>query len=194
MTEAHTEARAWTGVTDGLLGMWLFLSSEIMFFGGLVGAYIVMRMGAGAWPDPTTILATPVLATNTFVLITSSVTMVLALQDAREARWTGAAGWLLATAALGATFLAIKAWDYHHLWTGGFTIATGAFGNFYYTLTGFHGLHVAGGIVCLAYLAAAARLRHLDGAVFAGRVEYIGLYWHFVDLVWIVLFAILCLS
>lgn len=176
-------------IPNGVVGVWLFLASEIMFFAGLLGGYVVLRLGAGpgGWPDPTAKLDTALLAANTFVLITSSATMALSLAAAREGAGKRAARFLLATAALGLVFLAVKAYDYHHLWHAGTTMRSGLFGNYYYTLTGFHGLHVLGGVVALlALLPAALRAD-------AVALEAAGLYWHFVDVVWILLFVILCL-
>lgn len=185
------EARPAKAVPNGIVGMWLFLSSEIMFFAALIGGYIVLRLGAGpgGWPNPEAVLDTPLLAFNTFVLISSSFTMALALAAAKEGDGPRARRFLLLTAALGCVFLGIKAYDYHHLWHAGTTIRSGLFGNYYYTLTGFHGLHVAAGVAALAALV--PRADGTEGA--AVEVEAAGLYWHFVDIVWIVLFVILCL-
>ncbi|MHC4923768.1 MAG: cytochrome c oxidase subunit 3 [Planctomycetota bacterium] len=194
MSDGHVVVKYETvGVPTPRLGMWLFLASEIMFFASFVGSYIVLRMGASTWPDPNEILWVPLLAFNTFVLITSSATMVMAHQ-AREAGDTRKLKkMLLATAGLGLLFLAIKVGDYIHLVNDkDFVIGESLFASCYYTLTGFHGLHVLAGVVALlvgAKWAGSGRMtREGDG-----YVEGVGLYWHFVDLVWIVLFAILCL-
>jgi len=186
----HAHATA-TGIPNLKLGMWLFLASEVMFFTGLVGSYVVLRLGSREWPDPSSILGLNVLAFNTFVLITSSVTMALGLQAARENDRTRLVRFLGATAALGLTFLAIKLLDYRHLVHEGFTPVSSLFGSCYFMLTGFHGLHVLGGVTALTVLA--LKNRRGAAAIDATPIEACGLYWHFVDLVWIVLFAILCL-
>ena len=180
-----------TGVASGKLGVWLFLASEVMFFGALVGSYGVLRMGSASWPDPATTLDTTLLGINTFVLITSSVTMVNAVRAAERGDLPAMRRALLATILLGGTFLALKALDYAHLVGGGITIGSSLFGACYFTLTGFHGLHVLGGLVTLVSLLLFSRR-----PAFARRIAWIenaGLYWHFVDVVWIVLFAILVL-
>jgi heme/copper-type cytochrome/quinol oxidase subunit 3 len=189
-TPAHVHRTA-TGVENLKLGMWLFLASEVMFFTGLVGSYVVLRLGSKEWPEPGSVLGVNVLAFNTFVLITSSVTMALGLQAARENDRAKLVKLLLATAGLGLTFLTIKLLDYRHLVHEGFTPTTNLFGSCYYMLTGFHGLHVFGGVTALSLLA--LKNRRGEGTVNASPIEAVGLYWHFVDLVWIVLFAILCL-
>jgi cytochrome c oxidase subunit 3 len=174
--------------------MWLFLASEVMFFGALVGSYVVLRLGAGpgAWPDPGEVLAVPVLAFNTLVLIASSASMVVAHDAALAGDRARLSRALLATAGLGTLFLAIKAADYVHLVHGGFVIGGSLFASCYYLLTGFHGLHVLAGVVALLVCFRRARAGRITPED-SGLVEGTGLYWHFVDLVWIVLFAILCL-
>lgn len=194
-TVAHAPAheqlhRTATGVDNHKLGMWLFLASEVMFFTGLIGSYVVLRLGSKEWPDPSSILGLNVLALNTFILITSSVTMALGHQASEQGDHRKAASLLAVTAGLGLTFLTIKLLDYRHLVHEGFTITSSLFGSCYYLLTGFHGCHVLGGVVALLVLMARARGKNPPKPA---AVESMGLYWHFVDLVWIVLFAILCL-
>ena len=181
-----------TGVSNAKLGMWLFLASEVMFFTGLIGAYIVLRLGADAWPDPNEILATGILATNTFILIVSSVTMVMALHAVQHNDRGKLILFLVLTALLGLSFLCIKAYDYNHMWHEGTTLSSSLFGSCYYTLTGFHGLHVLAGVISIACLAIGAARGSWNSEQY-DAIENIGLYWHFVDLVWIILFAILCL-
>lgn len=188
-----------TGYPNWKIGMWLFIASEVMFFTGLIGSYIVLRLGWGNWPDPESILAITPLAINTFVLIVSSVTMVLALNAIQHDKQGLCMLYLACTALLGCTFLAIKLWDYNHMWhfhgepyPDGFRIYTDMFGTVYYTLTAFHGLHVLGGIIAFVCLIIGL-MRGLYGAKYYAMIENVGLYWHFVDLIWIILFAILCL-
>jgi heme/copper-type cytochrome/quinol oxidase subunit 3 len=176
----------------GKFGMWVFLVSEIMFFTGLIGSYIVLRLGSASWPNPGEVLNTPLLGINTVVLLSSSLTMALALHAAQQGRYAALKRHLLLTALLGLTFLAIKGYDYLHMWHEGFTMSSSLFGSCYYLLTGFHALHVLSGVILLLSLFAAAS-RGMFSAASHGRVEYSGLYWHFIDIVWVVLFAILCL-
>jgi heme/copper-type cytochrome/quinol oxidase subunit 3 len=176
----------------GKLGMWVFLISEIMFFTGLIGSYIVLRLGSPHWPTPGAILNTTLLGLNTVVLLSSSLTMALALNAIQHGKQRVLQRNLLLTALLGLIFLAIKGYDYVHMWHRGFTISSSLFGSCYYLLTGFHALHVLSGVILLVYLFTAAS-RGMFSAANYGRVEYSGLYWHFIDIVWVVLFAILCL-
>lgn len=179
-------------IPTGKFGMWVFLISEIMLFTGLIGSYIVLRLGSTGWPPPGTILNTPLLGFNTVVLLSSSLTMVLALNAIQQGRQAALKRHLLLTALLGLTFLAIKGYDYFHMWHRGFRMSSSLFGSCYYLLTGFHALHVLSGVIVLFYLFVAATRGTFSAANY-GRVEYSGLYWHFIDIVWVILFAILCL-
>ena len=181
-----------TGVSNSKLGIWLFLASEVMFFTGLLGGYIVLRLGSESWPDPTKTLGTLLLGINTFVLIVSSVTMVKAVHAAETGDGGKLRQYLLFTALLGCVFLSIKIFDYNHLIHGGFTPGASLFGSVYFLITGFHGVHVLGGVITLLTLIVMSR-RGLVPAARSELVECVGLYWHFVDVVWIILFAILCL-
>lgn len=176
----------------GKFGMWVFLISEIMFFTGLIGSYIVLRLGSPSWPNPGETLNTTLLGINTLVLLSSSLTMALALSAIQQGRQAALKRNLLFTALLGLTFLAIKGYDYLHMWHEGFTMSSSLFGSCYYLLTGFHALHVLSGVIVLLYLFTAAS-RGVFSAANYGRIEYSGLYWHFIDIVWVILFAILCL-
>ena len=179
-----------TGIPNGKLGMWVFLASEVMLFGALISAYVVLRMGSpnfGVPPDE--IMGRPLATLNTFVLITSSVTMVLALAAIQEERIRAFAGYLLATSGLGLAFLVIKGYEYAHKMHEGLTLSSSLFGSFYYTLTALHALHMVGGLIFNAYIL----VRGVRGGFAGGRwerVEYAGLYWHFVDLVWVILFPV----
>jgi heme/copper-type cytochrome/quinol oxidase subunit 3 len=172
--------------------MWVFLISEIMFFTGAIGSYIVLRLGSPAWPNPLEVLNVALLATNTVVLLTSSLTMALALHAAQQGKREAMRVYLLGTALLGLTFLLLKGSDYLHLWHSGFTISSSLFGSCYYLLTGLHALHVFSGVLLLGYLWVGAQRGMFSAGDFV-RIEASGLYWHFIDIVWVVLFAILCL-
>ncbi len=188
--EVKVDNFSWISVTK--LGMWVFLVSEIMLFTGLIGSYIVLRLGAKSWPNPATILNNGLLGLNTFILISSSLTLVLGVHAIKERKQHEARNFILLTALLGLTFLGIKIWDYQHMWKEGFTPAASLFGASYYLLTGFHGLHVFSGIILLLYLWAASRKLEFC-TVHGERIETSGLYWHFIDIIWVILFAILCL-
>ena len=187
--EASTATRAVPGILPGKLGVWWFLVSEIMVFGGLISSYIVARLGSAGWPAEATHLSVLVASVNTLVLLTSSLTMVVAFAATRERDRGKLRTFLFLTILLGLAFLGIKAYEYTSKVVAGFTPASGHFWSFYYTMTGLHALHVLGGIITNLTLFVMAResLRN------SHRVELAGLYWHFVDVVWIFLFPLLYL-
>jgi heme/copper-type cytochrome/quinol oxidase subunit 3 len=180
-------------VERGKFAIWLFLATEIMFFTGLIGAYVVLRAGAESWPNPGTKLAVDLTAFNTFVLITSSWTMVRALQAAQKGDKGGLLRWLGITIIGGSFFVGIQVYEYIELWhhIGGRPNIDIFWGTFY-VMTGFHGAHVIVGVIwlILAWIGAArgryTARNHLG-------IELAGLYWHFVDLVWVLLFTIVYL-
>jgi len=186
---------------NGKLGMWVFLLSEVMFFTSLIGAYIILRF---AHPDqfaaPGEVLNVPLTAFNTFILICSSVTMVKAFAALEHDDQKGLQLWLLATIVLGSFFVGVQVYEYIHLVDIGFvasaadyTAPGGAiYGSTFYLMTGFHGLHVSIGVLCLVWILLRARKGEFSPQRVSG-VEAMGLYWHFVDLVWIVLFTIVYL-
>lgn len=172
------------------LGMWLFLGSEVMFFGALISRFIAFRVVAVE--DPRHILNIPLTAANTFVLLCSSLTVVLSLSAIQQGNNRRLALGLAATAVLGSIFLGIQAFEYNKLFQEGITFGPNSFGNAFFSLTGFHGLHVFIGVVyCLVIMG-----RALRGAFSAHEnlgVEIFGLYWHFVDVVWILIFTLVYL-
>ncbi len=180
------------GVSTTKFAMWLFLASEVMFFAGLIGAYIVLRGGAPQWPVVSHVLNVPLVAGNTFILIVSSVTMVRAFAAIEAGDQQGMRNMLMATAVLGVIFLSIQGLEWSALIREGTTASTNVFGSTFFTLTGFHGLHVTGGVVALVYVIARAFRGDYTQAEHGG-VELMGLYWHFVDIVWIFLFTIVYL-
>ena len=188
----HIESQTATGIPNGKLGMWVFLASEVMFFTGLIGAYVVLRLSNPAWPGSEGHLKVWIGTINTLILICSSTTIVMALAASERHATPSLRRWLLATILLGSLFLVIKGFEYHDKFSHHVFISTNIFWACYFTLTGFHAVHVFGGIVFnLIVLSWTARpsvwnvLRH--------RLEYAGLYWHFVDIVWIFLFPMLYL-
>ena len=193
MTATHAmETEAGVGLPNKKLGMWVFLCSEVMFFTGLIGGYIVLRFGSAMWPVPSTILNVPLTAFNTFLLICSSVTMVLALSAAQSRDMRRCRRYLVATCLIGASFLSVQIFEYHHLlFIEHFTPSKSLFGSVFFTTTGFHGFHVLCGVVCMTFVTVRAFRGKYDHD-YEG-IENIGLYWHFVDLVWIILFTVIYL-
>lgn len=181
------------GAYDKKVGMWVFLASEVMFFAGLIGSYIILRFGASdSWPMPGEVLNVPVTATNTFILICSSVTMVFAFAAIERGDQKKCRLWLLATAVIGASFVGVQIYEYRELAHHGFYPSSGLYGATFFTMTGFHGFHVTVGVICLLWVTAKAFRGGYTKDDHEG-VEVIGLYWHFVDLVWIILFTIVYL-
>ncbi len=181
------------GIETRKLGMWAFLASEVMFFTGLIGAYIVLRQAQPSWPLPSTILNIPLTAVNTFILICSSATLVKGLASAKDGDKEGMQVGLFLTFLLGALFLAIQMHEYDELLHGrGLTPSGNIFGTCFFTLTGFHGMHVFIGVLCMLFVFIKSLRGGYSPAEYRG-IEIVGLYWHFVDLVWIILFTILYL-
>lgn len=178
-----------TGVTNAKLGIWLFLATEVMLFGGLFSAYIIIRVGSPSWPHGDEILNVPLATLNTMVLIGSSVTMVMAWASLMLKNLTRYYLYMGATVLLACVFLVIKYIEYTAKFHHGYFPSTNNFFAVYFTLTGLHGLHILGGIVVNTYFLITAKKAWATRPVmFTGRVEAAGLYWHFVDLVWIFLF------
>jgi heme/copper-type cytochrome/quinol oxidase subunit 3 len=181
------------GVYSEKLGMWVFLGSEVMFFTALIGSYVILRFAhSEAWKPPGQVLNIPVTAVNTFLLICSSVTMVKAFAAAQDGIQRALRLWLVATCIIGATFVGVQVYEYRHLIEKGFVPSEGLYGSTFYTMTGFHGFHVTMGVLCMIFVTTRAFRGKYTKTDYRG-VEVIGLYWHFVDLVWIILFTIVYL-
>lgn len=182
-----------TGIYSGKLGMWLFLASEVMLFGAFFSTYIFLRVGATSWPTGHEMgLSWKIGAFNTLVLIISSVTMVLAWASLKMKNLGKAKMYLTVTLALAVLFLVVKiAFEYVPKLSAGHGPSYNNFYALYFTMTGLHGLHILGGIVVIGYfIGPGAALWHKDPDYYTNRIECTGLYWHFVDLVWIFLFPI----
>jgi heme/copper-type cytochrome/quinol oxidase subunit 3 len=189
-----TEVRPDTGLTNPKLGIWLFLASEVMLFGSLFSSYALLRWGAESWPDQSTVVSVPLATLNTVILISSSVTMVLAWASLKAQRLGRYRLFMGLTLLLGAAFLAVKTVEYGDKFAHGLVPATNNFLALYFTMTGVHAIHVIGGMVVNGFLwGPGARMWHRDPARFTNRVEVAGIYWHFVDVVWIFLFPVLYL-
>lgn len=183
-----------TGLYNAKLGVWLFLASEVMLFGALFSSYILLRVAADRWEHGADILNVPLATLNTVVLIASSVTMVLswaALKANNFARYRRCMG---LTFLAGVIFLIVKYIEYSGKLGHGLVPATSTFMAIYFTMTGLHALHVIGGMIVNGYLLGpGAKMWQTEPRRFTNRVEVAGLYWHFVDLVWIFLFPTLYL-
>jgi heme/copper-type cytochrome/quinol oxidase subunit 3 len=197
MSDAHieipftTHARPDTGLTNPKLGIWLFLASEVMLFGALFSSYALLRIGAPAWPDQSSIVNVPLATLNTVVLITSSVTMVLAWAALKANRLDHYRLFMGLTFLAGVVFLVVKGIEYREKFEHGLYPATSNFLGLYFTMTGLHAVHVIGGMVVMAYLLGpGVKMWRHEPERFTNRVEVTGLYWHFVDLVWIFLFPV----
>ena len=171
--------------------MWVFLSSEVIFFTALIATFMVYQDRSVSGPGQE-LLDIEITAINTFILIISSLTMVLSLEAAVKDRQRQLILWLLATIVLGSIFLSIQGFEYFQLWREGLTPSVNLFGSAFYTLTGFHGTHVFVGVIMLVGLLIKALAGGFDSKNFI-PIELVGLYWHFVDLVWIVLFTLVYL-
>jgi heme/copper-type cytochrome/quinol oxidase subunit 3 len=183
-----------TGLDNTKLAMWGFLGSECLFFGSLISTYLLYRnrVCAGCGPRPHEIYNIPYTSVSSFVLLMSSLTMVLALACAQKRDDRGMRIWLLATALLGMTFVGGQIFEFTDFYHRGLSLSSSTFGSAFFVLTGFHGAHVTVGILMLLSLVAMSFLGRL-GPDQARKVELIGLYWHFVDIVWIVIFTVVYL-
>ena len=185
-------ARPDTGLTNPKLGVWLFLASEVMLFGALFSTYIILRTGAVEWPHGE--LSVPLGTVNTIILIASSVTMVMAWASLKMNDFGKGRIYLIVTFVLAGIFLVNKYFEYADHLRRGEGPWHSTFLAIYFTLTGLHGLHIIGGMIVMAYfIGPGASLWKRNPDQFANRIEYTGLYWHFVDLVWIFLFPVLYL-
>jgi cytochrome c oxidase subunit 3 len=177
------------GISSSLLGMVLFIASEVMFFGGLFGAYFTIRSAATQWPpEGTPHLETWYAAVLTAILVSSSVTMQFGVWAIRKNDQRRLILWLAASLILGVIFLCGQAYEYSTLIEEGMTLSSGVFGSTFYTLTGFHGAHVAGGAAFILIVLLRARSGQFT-ARYHDTVEMASYYWHFVDVVWLGLFS-----
>jgi len=183
-----------TGLYNAKLGIWLFLASEVMLFGSLFTSYIIMRIGSPDWPLGSEYLSIPMGTFNTIVLISSSVTMVMAWAALRENNFGKFRLNLGLTLFLSLVFMVVKYFEYTSKFSHGYFPSTHTYFACYFTLTGLHAFHILGGVVVNAYLwGPGAKMWKTDPERFINRIEVSGLYWHFVDLVWIFLFPVLYL-
>jgi heme/copper-type cytochrome/quinol oxidase subunit 3 len=188
----HAHATS-TGVSHNKLAMWLFLASDCLLFGALISTYLLYRDKLGpSGLGPEIIFDIPFTSVSSFVLLMSSLTMVLALSALQRGDLHRNRVWLAATAVLGAIFVGGQMYEFTAFYREGLGYTTSVFSSAFYTLTGFHGVHVTAGIVMLLSLL----FRSLRGNLrteHTETVEIVGLYWHFVDVVWIIIFTVVYL-
>ncbi len=181
-----------TGQNSRKILFWTFLGSECMFFGSLIATYMVYKGKDKVGPHPHEILNIPLTSVSAFVLLMSSLTMVLALAAIQKRNMAGTRLWLAATATLGMGFVGFQIYEFSHFMHEGLLLSTNLFGSTFYVLTGFHGTHVTVGVIWLWTLF----FLTFTGRIGPGNdldVEICGLYWHFVDVVWIAIFTLIYL-
>jgi len=174
------------------IAIWAFLGSECLFFGALITTFLLYRTRTGDGPTAEEVFNIPFTSISSFILLMSSLTMVLAHYSSMRRDHRQMRVWLLATALLGMIFLAGQVFEFTEFVSEGLKVDTSPFGSSFFVLTGFHGAHVAVGVLMLlvtALMSATGRLRDGEGM----NVEIVGLYWHFVDIVWIVIFTVVYL-
>jgi cytochrome c oxidase subunit 3/cytochrome o ubiquinol oxidase subunit 3 len=194
-TAEHTKAgghQTSTGLDSTKIAMWAFLGSECLLFGALISTYLLYRNHTGRGPLPHEVYDIPFTSVSSFVLLMSSLTMVLALAAIQRGDHHGSRVWLIATALLGMTFISGQVYEFTAFVKEGFTVRSSPAGSAFFVLTSFHGAHVTIGILMLLSLVSLS-LRGQLPTERSTAVEYVGLYWHFVDIVWIVIFTIVYL-
>jgi len=181
-----------TGLPSTKLAMWIFLASECLLFGALITTYVLYRGSSITGPYPNDVFDIGYTSVSSFILLASSLTMVMAVSASQRRDMTRMRLWLLATAMLGMSFVGGQVYEFTRFYQDGLKITTNLFGTTFYVLTGFHGTHVTVGIfMLLALVIFSYQDRLPDDASFP--VEMVGLYWHFVDIVWIVIFTVVYL-
>lgn len=193
--DSHTEHdthHTSTGLSNNKMAMWLFLGSECLLFGGLISTYMLYRGRHSENLGPDQLWDIPFTSASSFVLLMSSLTMVLAVSNAHRRNLRNAKIWLAVTASLGALFVAGQMYEFTVFYREGLGFTTSLFASSFYTLTGFHGVHVTVGIIMILSLVAMLNKQRVTGDK-AETVEMVGLYWHFVDIVWILIFTLVYL-
>ncbi len=190
--QGHGAHVAAPGLSNNKLAMWLFLGSECLLFGGLISTYMLYRGRRGSGPGPGQVFDIPLTSVSSFILLMSSLTMVLAVNSAKRLDDRNTKMWLMVTALLGSLFVGGQVYEFTAFYHEGLGFTTSLFSSSFYTLTGFHGVHVTLGVVMLIALAAIIGRGRISGDK-AEVVEMIGLYWHFVDVVWVVIFTLVYL-
>jgi len=192
LSDAHGHHYTSLGVDNRKLGMWLLIASECLLFGSLIGTYMIMRNKGLSGPTPQEVLDIPVTTISTFVLLMSSFSIVLALNAIQHGKIASFRRWILATALGGLIFLGFQTYEFTIFVHEGLGLSTNVFGTSFFMLTGTHGTHVAVGVIWLLSLYfASVRGRLTEDA--ALKVDTMALYWHFVDVIWIIIFTVVYL-
>ena len=181
-----------TGLSNNKLAMWMFLGSECLLFGGLISTYMLYRGRHAGDPGPAQVFDIPLTSVSSFILLMSSLTMVLAVNAAKAKDDRNTKLWLTVTALLGSLFVGGQVYEFTAFYKEGLGFTTSLFASSFYSLTGFHGVHVSVGVMMLLALVAIISRNKVTGDK-AETVEMIGLYWHFVDVVWVVIFTLVYL-
>ena len=181
-----------TGLSNTKLAMWVYLGSDCLLFGSLISTYLLLRHRSIGGPQPEDVFDIPFTSVSSFVLLMSSLTMALAVASISRGDVQRNRAWLATTAMLGGVFIGGQVYEFTTFYREGLGYTTNIFGSAFYTLTGFHGIHVSVGIVMLMSLLVMS-LRGNLGPERAEAVEIVGLYWHFVDIVWIIIFTVVYL-
>ncbi len=189
---AHGAHHTSTGLSNNKMAMWMFLGSECLLFGGLISTYMLYRGRHPADLGPDQVFDIPFTSISSFVLLMSSLTMVLAVSAAAQKDDRRTNLWLTVTALLGATFVGGQVYEFTSFYREGLGFTSSLFSSSFYTLTGFHGVHVTVGIIMLMALVGINKRGRIPGDK-AEVVELVGLYWHFVDVVWIIIFTLVYL-
>ena len=199
--ETHDPHATTTGISNEKLGMWLFLGSECLLFGGLISTFLLYKKKLQFFPDfrgvkinqlGAKIFDIPFTSVSSFVLLMSSLTMVLALSALQRNDHVRTQIWILTTAVLGSTFIAGQVYEFTAFYREGLGFTTNIFSSAFFTLTGFHGVHVTIGILMLVIMYVQSVRGKLPREK-SEKLEIVGLYWHFVDVVWVVIFAVVYL-
>lgn len=188
----HGAHQTYTGLDNVKMAMWAFLGSECLFFGAFISAHLLYRNRVGNGPTRHEIYDIPFTSVSSFVLLMSSLTMVLALSSIQKGDQRKLRIWLMATVLLGSSFIAGQVFEFTTFYAEGLTLTTSPFASSFFVLTGFHGAHVTIGIMMLLSMYSMSKLGKLPSSD-ASKVEMVGLYWHFVDIVWILIFTVVYL-
>ncbi len=188
----HGHPETTTGTTNTKLAMWVFLSSECLFFGAFIATYLLYRGRETTGPTPKDVYNIPFTSVTSFILLMSSLTMVLALAAIQRGDHRRFRVWLIATALFGLTFIAGQIYEFTEFYREGLSLSTSTFGSSFFVLTGIHGAHVTVGIIWLLSLFGLSMQGQIE-VQHSEKVEIAGLYWHFVDVVWIVIFTVVYL-
>ena len=181
-----------TGLSNNKLAMWLFLGTECLLFGGLISTYMLYRGRHGTGPGPAQLFDIPLTSVSSFILLMSSLTMVLAVNAAKRRDDSTTNKWLITTALLGALFVGAQVYEFTVFYGEGIGFTTSLFSSSFFALTGFHGVHVSIGVMMLVVMMAIISRKKATGDK-AEAVEIVGLYWHFVDVVWVIIFTLVYL-